>query len=81
MLGDRDKRIATLRYVAAPVPSGMPEPLRVAVINFESSWRLEDDLARFKPDMILVDESQRIKSATAQQSKAMHRLGMGVPYK
>lgn len=81
MLGDRDKRIATLRYVAAPVPSGMPEPLRVAVINFESSWRLENELARFKPDMILVDESQRIKSATAQQSKAMHRLGMGVPYK
>lgn len=81
MLGDRDRRIATLRYVAAPVPSGMPEPLRVAVINYESTWRLEDELARFGPDMIICDESQRIKSAAAQQSKAMHRLGAKVPYK
>lgn len=81
LLGDRDKRISTLRYLTAPALPGTGDPLRVAVINYESTWRLEEELAKFKADMIVCDESQRIKSATAQQSKAMHRLGAGVPYK
>ncbi|NCB36461.1 MAG: hypothetical protein EOM58_10515 [Clostridia bacterium] len=47
LLGDRDKRLQALRYLMAPVMPGRPEPLRVAVINYESTWRLEEDLARF----------------------------------
>ena len=81
LLGERDKRIAALNRINAPVPPGMPEPLRMAVINYESTWRLEEELAAFKADMIICDESQRIKNPTARQSKAMHRLGAKTLYK
>jgi len=49
--------------------------LQVAVINYESAWRLEDVLQKWKPDMIICDESTRIKNPQAKQSKALHRLG------
>jgi SNF2 family DNA or RNA helicase len=55
--------------------------LRVAVINYESTWRMLDELISWKPDMIIADESQRIKSPSAEQSKAMHKLGKVAKYK
>jgi SNF2 family DNA or RNA helicase len=57
------------------------EGLQVAVINYESVWRMEDELRRWEPDMIISDESQRIKTPSAQQSKAMHRLGKIAKYR
>lgn len=79
--GDKAKRLASLRYVQSPAMPGQREPLRVAVINYESTWRLEDELKAFDADLIVCDESQRIKSHTAQQSKAMHRLGEKARYR
>lgn len=55
--------------------------LQVAVINYESAWRLLDELRAFAPDLIVCDESQRIKSRSAKQSKAMHDLGAGARYR
>ena len=55
--------------------------LKVAVINYESTWRMFDDLKEWCPDMIICDESQRIKNHTAAQSKAMHKLGDIAKYK
>jgi SNF2 family DNA or RNA helicase len=81
LLGTREKRLTALKQLVRPVITGAPEPLRVAVINYESTWRLEKELAGFAPDMIICDESQRIKSHTASQSKAMHRLGDAAKYK
>ena len=49
--------------------------LQVAVINYESCWRLEDILQVWNPEMIICDESTRIKNPQAKQSKALHRLG------
>jgi len=49
--------------------------LQVAVLNYESAWRIENELAAWKPDLIVCDESSRIKNPQAKQSKAMHRLG------
>ncbi|MEG0995650.1 MAG: DEAD/DEAH box helicase, partial [Clostridia bacterium] len=63
------------------------DPLRVAVINYESTWRLKsadgrkDYLKDFDADMIVCDESQRIKSDSAKQSKALHVLGDAARYK
>lgn len=79
LLGDKQKRLATLRGLDA-----FPfEALKVAVINYESTWRegLKEALLEFGADMIICDESQRIKDHKAQQSKAMHELGDKAKYK
>lgn len=49
--------------------------LQVAVVNYESCWRLEAEIAKWNPDMIVCDESSKIKNPQAKQSKALHRLG------
>ena len=57
--------------------------LKVAVINYESTWRPEilEKLKEFNADMVIADESQRIKTYDAAQSKAMHELGDQARYK
>lgn len=74
--GTRAKRVAALQTL-----SRCQRGLLVAVINYESAWRLERELRAWRPDMIICDESQRIKTPTAAQSKAMHRLGDAARYK
>ena len=79
LLGEKQKRLATLRGLAA-----FPfKALLVAVINYESTWRegLFEALLDWQPDMIICDESQRIKEPSAKQSKAMHELGDIAKYK
>ena len=49
--------------------------LKVAVVNYESAWRMEAELAAWQPCMIVCDESSKIKNPQAKQSKALHRLG------
>lgn len=48
--------------------------LQVAITNYEATWRMEEAIARWKPDMIICDESQRIKTPSTRQSKTMHKL-------
>ncbi len=50
--------------------------LKVAVINYESTWRdgLFEKLQEYDADLIICDESQRIKTHDAKQSKAIHKL-------
>lgn len=57
--------------------------LKIAVINYESTWRPEilEKLKEFDADMVIADESQRIKTYDAAQSKAMHELGDQARYK
>ena len=79
LLGEKQKRLATLRSLDA-----FPfKALRVAVINYESTWRegLYEALQEWAPDMVIADESQRIKEPSAKQSKALHRLGDIAKYK
>lgn len=49
--------------------------LQIIVVNYESCWRLEKEIAKWKPDAIVCDESSKIKNPTTSQSKALHRLG------
>lgn len=79
MLGDKQQRLKELAALRA-----FPfKALKVAVINYESAWRdgIINALMDWKPDMVIADESQRIKTHDAQQSKAMHKLGDIARYK
>jgi len=57
--------------------------LKIAVLNYESVWRdgIFKALADYDADLIICDESQRIKTHNTAQSKAMHRLGDHARYK
>lgn len=59
------------------------DALKIAVMNYESCWRdgIFEALEEYDPDMIIADESQRIKTHDAEQSKAMHKLGDKARYK
>ncbi len=55
--------------------------LGVAVVNYESVWRLEKEIAKWNPDFIIADESHRIKTHNIAASKTMHRLGAKAKYR
>jgi SNF2 family DNA or RNA helicase len=90
----REFEACTVPYVCAVLEGSMQErrktlqqlnsikdKLLVAVINYEATWRILDDLLAWKPNMVIADESQRIKNHSAKQSKALHKLGKVAKYK
>lgn len=79
LLGDKSKRLKSLNDLTRyPYPK-----LKVAVINYESVWRdgIQDAIKTYDPDLIICDESQRIKTHNSKQSQAMHQLGDRARYK
>lgn len=79
LLGDKKKRLEALNEL-----ENWPfKALRIAVINYESTHRdgIFEALAAYKPDLIVCDESQRIKNPSAAQSKALHKLGDAAPFR
>lgn len=71
--GTLDKKKAAFGYMNG---SG----LQVIVVNYESCWRLEKEIAKWQPDIIVCDESSKIKNPQTSQSKALHRLGKQTKY-
>ena len=57
------------------------EGLLVVAVNYEATWRLEEELKGWQPDMIILDESQKIKRFQAQQTKACIRIGRDARYR
>ena len=55
--------------------------LQVAVINYESAWRLEKELAAWDANLIVCDEGHKIKTHNIAASKCMHRLGTRAQYR
>lgn len=55
--------------------------LGVAVVNYESAWRMEKELAAWNADLIVCDEGHKIKGHNISASKAMHRLGARAKYR
>lgn len=55
--------------------------LQVAIVNYESVWRMETEIANWKPNFIIADESHKIKTHNIAASKAMHRLGRKTKYR
>lgn len=72
--GDSGKKADTIRHMTGT-------GLQVIVLNYESAWRLEEELRKWKPDVIVCDESSRIKNPNAKQSKALHRLAKLAKYR
>ncbi len=59
-----------------------PHPgLDVILINYESAWRRAGQISAWAPEMVICDESQKIKSPQSAQSKYLHKLGDRTRYK
>lgn len=72
--GTLEKKKDTLKNLDGDV-------LQAAAVNYESAWRMEKELAAWKPGLIICDEGHKIKTHNARASKAMHRLGAGAQYR
>jgi SNF2 family DNA or RNA helicase len=72
--GTGTKKADTLRHLHG-------SPLQIAVVNYESAWRMEDEIRAWHPDLVIADEGHKIKTHNARASKAMHRIGAGTTYK
>ena len=72
--GSSAKKLDTLRHMTGTA-------LQVVVVNYESAWRMEKDLAAWHPDLIIADEGHKIKTHNIAASKAMHRLGARASYR
>jgi len=72
--GSSEKKIDTLRNMKGT-------PLQIVIVNYESAWRLEEELLKFNADIVIADEGHKIKTHNTKQSKALHRLGAKARYK
>lgn len=77
LTGNAPRRRAMLRSLAEADDSA----LRVAVINYEGTWRIPDRVRDFNPGLVICDESHRIKQSSARQSKYIHTLGDHADYR
>lgn len=78
--GATARKIETIRHMNGTGGGRLPA-LQVLVVNYESAWRLESDLAQWRPDMIVCDEGHKIKTHNIAASKALHRLGAKAKYR
>lgn len=67
--GDLAKKRMAFGYMTNPAV------LQVIVVGYESCWRMEKEITKWKPDFIVCDESTKIKNPMAKQAKALHKLG------
>lgn len=72
--GNRKKKREQLRNLAN-------EGLQIAVVNYESAWRMEKDIIAWGPDLIIADEAHKMKEARTNQSKGMHSIGAHASYR
>ena len=72
--GSAAQKINTIRHMTGA-------SLQVLVVNYESAWRLEKELLKWAPDLIIADEGHKMKSHNIAASKAMHRLSTKAKYR
>ena len=58
-----------------------PDKLNIAIVNYESAWRMEKELLAYNEDFIIADEAHKIKEGRTKQSRALHKLGDKARYK
>lgn len=74
LTGSSRKKAETLNSIA-------DDGLQIVIVNYESAWRIENELLSFDADLIIADEAHKLKEARTSQSKAMHRFGDRAKYK
>jgi len=74
LTGSGIKKLDTLHHMSGTV-------LQVAVINYESAWRMEKELLQWNADLIIADEGHKIKTHNISAAKAIHKLGAKARYK
>lgn len=86
---------ADFEYTVDRVPKNPHTPLRFSVtleqvfgngvqilmINYDKMVSRKKDIIKWEPDMVILDESHRIKTRRVKRSKACHMLGREVQYK
>ena len=72
--GNTARKVDTIRHMNGAA-------LQVLVVNYESAWRLEAELLKWAPDLIIADEGHKIKIHNIAASKALHRLGAKAKYR
>lgn len=45
--------------------------LHVVVVNYESAWRLEEDLKAYNADLVIADEAHKLKENRSKQSQGI----------
>ena len=83
LLGTKAKRLRKLEDLCSERRDDTRTALRVAAINYESTFRdgMFDALWQYGADLIICDESQRIKNPKAQQTLAMQKLAEKAKYR
>ncbi len=74
LYGTSKQKIDTLRHI----PN---KGLQIVIVNYDSARNLVDELIKFDPQMLVVDESQRIKNPQSKQTKAVHKIAYGCKYR
>jgi len=74
LTGSTTKKADTLRHMQSAI-------LQVAVINYESAWRMEKELLAWDADLVIADEGHKIKTHNISASKAIHKLGAKARYR
>lgn len=72
--GTTARKVDTIRHMTGAA-------LQILVVNYESAWRLEAELAKWRPDMIVADEGHKVKTHNIAASKALHRLSTKAKYR
>jgi SNF2 family DNA or RNA helicase len=74
LAGSTAKKADTLRRMQSAY-------LQVAVVNYESAWRMEKELLAWDADLVIADEGHKIKTHNISAAKAMHKIGAKARYR
>ena len=83
LTGPTDNRIRVLQLLLSPAGAN-DETITWIIINYEGLWRqgsgssVEECLKHWGADLIIFDESHRLKSASSKQSRSAHRIAQTV---
>jgi SNF2 family DNA or RNA helicase len=84
------KKFADYPFQTVELKKGRRKPLQfpsepgkalVAVTTYQSAWRMAKNIIKWKPDMVILDESHNIKNGRSIQARFLHKLSRNVQYK